>query len=239
MTRKETIIFLLGKYGNGKTRVELTELYYEDFANMVDEKRRYYISHEIDKTEKELFNQIAAEIGSTIYRDEGNDDIILTERGSGSLKYSLGEKGILIYNELINTKEEPEITTDDIHNDVEEVFETDNKGIVYLLLSKTYTDTYKIGITINLQNRLQQLSRDNRYGVFNLEPKMYVSCNNYQLVEQVLHKFFEDFRLGRRNDLNVDTELFKGDETIEYEFELFIEMLQKNPRYKVEELIKV
>jgi hypothetical protein len=60
---------------------------------------------------------------------------------------------------------------------------------------------------------------------------MILKCANISIVEKVLHKFFEDYRLCKKNNLGVDTELFKGLDTIEIEFDLFAEFLQKNPRY--------
>lgn len=237
MTNKEKIISLLGKYGNDKLTSELTELYYEVYPNYIDERRRDYISRGVDKTEKELFNQIGAEISSVIITY--GRDLISTDRSSNKRRFSLTDKGLEFYNELISNKTEDILPMEEISKDDEIELQSDNKGIVYLLVSSTYPDTYKIGITISLEERLINLSRDFRYGVFDLKPKMYFKCNDYQLIEQVLHKFFEDFRLGKKNDLSVDTELFKDNPTIEEEFEAFVEFLQKNPRHKVEQLIKL
>ena len=229
MTIKKSIIYLLGEFRNGKTRNELAILWCECYPDRVDEKRRYYLSKGNEKTEKELFNQISGEIGAYI---NNNPNLFIVEK-TDKTKYSLTEEGKIAYTKLVS--DEPQ----EYELDVEVVDEfVDSKGIVYLLRSKTYPGTYKIGITIRtMEDRITELRKDNRYGVFNLETVMYVKCNNYQLVEQVLHKFFEDFRLGRDNELSVDTELFKDNDTIEEEFKLFVEMLQKNPRYKVGELI--
>jgi hypothetical protein len=67
---------------------------------------------------------------------------------------------------------------------------------------------------------------------------MRIECEDYSIIERVLHKFFEDFRLCKKNEIKVDTELFINIPTIELEFELFAEMLSKNPRYGKCKLIK-
>jgi hypothetical protein len=225
MTIKKSIIYLLGEFGGSKTKQELAILWCECYPDRVDEKRRYYLSKGKEKTEKELFSQITSEIRSYVHN---NPNLFIIEDS----KYSLTEEGMEMYKQIVS----------DIPPDFEvdsKVIETvdETMGIVYLLKSKTYPGTYKIGITVrDIDDRLKELRKDHRYGVFNLELVMWVRTNNYQLVEQVLDKFFEDFRLGRDNDLSVDTELFKGNDTIEEEFGLFVEMLQRNPRYKVGEL---
>jgi dGTP triphosphohydrolase len=114
----------------------------------------------------------------------------------------------------------------------------DTTGIVYLLKSRSFDDTYKVGKTKNITQRLSELSKDHRYGVFDLVEVMRIECENYSIIERVLHKFFEDFRLCKKNEIKVDTELFRGVSTIELEFELFAEFLSKNPRYGNCKLVK-
>lgn len=40
MNKKRHILYLLGKYGDNNCR-KLTELYYENFSDKVDDKRKY------------------------------------------------------------------------------------------------------------------------------------------------------------------------------------------------------
>ena len=136
--------------------------------------------------------------------------------------------------------EEEEGDDEGVFVDIEDVEEEniDTFGIVYLLKSKSFNDTYKVGKTKNITQRLSELAKDHRYGVFNLEEVMRIECEDYSIIERVLHKFFEDFRLCKKNEIKVDTELFINIPTIELEFELFAEMLSKNPRYGKCKLIK-
>lgn len=154
MTIKKSIIYLLGEFG-AKTRNELAILWTEVYPDKVDEKRRYYLSKGKEKTEKELFSQICSEIKSYI---TNNPNLFIIDK-----KYSLTEEGQTIYKKIVSDiPQEYDIDTDvvDGFNDI--------RGIVYLLQSKTYPGTYKIGITIKtIENRIKELRKDNRYGIFN------------------------------------------------------------------------
>ena len=238
MNQKELIIYLLGKFGGNKTRSDLTNLWYEYFPELIDKIRIRYL----DLTEKGLFNRISSWVASYPHH---YPDIFISDRIDNKLHYSLTEFGLSLYNELlikIDTEEEIKIEkdVDDVTDNIEDIIE-DNVGIVYLLISKRYPNTYKIGITSRtIEDRLNELTRDRLYGIFNLEVKMYIKCIDFSLIERVLHKFFEDFRMGTSVNKS-STELFVDNPTIEDEFELFVKMLQENPRYKtkIKELIKL
>lgn len=236
MTRKEIILRILGKYGNN-TGANITKLMYDDFPGIIEVKRHSYTLKNVIKTEKDIFNQLSAEIGSIIYQDSFG--FFEQEKPvNSSTIYNLSEKGIQEYITLTTDIEEIEeeiIDTVDYLINVDADFEEElknNKGVVYLLRSINFPDTYKIGMTSKtVQDRIVELTKDKTYAIFNLEPVMCITCNEYLTIERVLHKFFEDFRLDRKNGEYINTELFKNDETIELEFELFYDMLEKNPRY--------
>jgi len=232
MTKKDFIIKSLFLNGTLSTS-EIVDKFYDECTEKVDEKRVYYISKGSEKTEKELRQQIYAEMGRAII---AIPTLVETSKEKGSLnKHNITELGKKFY--LESNKEEEENIDVVVENiDIEENVNT--FGIVYLLKSKSFNDTYKVGKTKNITQRLSELSKDHRYGVFNLEEIMRIECEDYSIIERVLHKFFEDFRLCKKNEIKVDTELFINIPTIELEFELFAEMLSKNPRYGKCKLIK-
>ena len=235
MTRKDFIVKSLFLNGALSTS-EIVDKFYDELSETVNSKRVYYITKGNEKTEKELRQQIYAEIGSTII---SIPNLVETSKEKGTLnKHNITESGKKYYLEK-NKEVDENIDVVDIEyiNDIEEE-NVDTFGIVYLLKSKSFNDTYKVGKTKNITQRLSELSKDHRYGLFNLEEVMRIECENYSIIERVLHKFFEDFRLCKKNEIKVDTELFINIPTIELEFELFAEMLSKNPRYGRCELIK-
>lgn len=207
---------------------DITDIYYDECSEDVETKRRYYISKNKEKTEKELRTQIHAELVSIFSQPKYKN--FFTKSVDG---YTLSEDGKRYYidrylsNELEDETEYVEVVISS--EEIKEEF--DKVGIVYLLKSKSFDRVYKVGKTTNLESRIESLKRDNRYGVFDLQPIMYISCQDYSIIESALHKFFEDFRLCRKNDIQVDTELFKEIDTIEEEFKLYAEFLMKNPRF--------
>lgn len=241
MTKREFLFKML--FDNGiLTGTNLVDLYYENCDEEVEKKRAYYIGKNEPKTEKELRVQIKAELQSEPYH-KNNKGLINIEKVDGKTQYSLTEEGKNVYltnyceNEIVNEISD-EVVVDVV--DVDVVDGENDNGIVYLLRSKLFTDTYKIGITkTTIEQRVESLKRDNRYGTFKLKPVMYMQCSDISIIEIVLHKFFENYRICKKNDVGVDTELFKGLDTIEQEFELFATtFLMANPRYKATKLIK-
>jgi hypothetical protein len=75
-----------------------------------------------------------------------------------------------------------------------------------------------------MDDRLFDLQRDRTYGSYLLFPQVYIKLKNYSQVEQVCHKFFENFRLCKKNDLFIDTELFKTDVDLIGEFKYFMKV---------------
>ena len=243
MTKKEFLLKAI--YENISINAStLVDKYYEECEDDIEEKRRYYIGEGIEKTEKELKNQIRAEFQAEPYHKWNKGfKYIKLEKVEKFQNYLLTDEGKEFYEEnyldIENSKENLEIVNE-IADELNNEEDIDN-GLVYLLKSKTYEHTYKIGITkLTINERLTNLKRDIRYGVFDLTPIMYIKSSDYKILERVFHKFFENFRLCKKNALLVDTELFKDLDTIETEFELFANFLKANPRYKNSvELVKI
>lgn len=230
MTRKEFLLKTLYKIPSLNSK-SLTDKYYEKCEAEVEKKRRAYIAKGAEKTEKELKNQIRAELQSHACQ-LNKENLINIIKIENKQNYSLTDEGRQYYEDHYLETEIPE---EDVEVIVEEYEENENIGIVYLLKSKTFDDTYKVGMTkLTMNERLNNLRSDNRYGLFNFIPVMYMKCMDYQIIERVLHKFFENYRLCKKNDLRVDTELFKDIDSIEIEFELFAKYLKSNPRFKDE-----
>jgi hypothetical protein len=208
-------------YDKNLTAKQLTDLYYEKCQDDIDKKRQYYIDKGIEKTEKQLRNQIYAEIGSTFYDNKNKIYTYFNISNDRPHLYSLTEEGKAKYGELLEDVEE--IYLDEPILIEEPKGNNDDIGIVYLLKSKIHADTYKIGMTNRtVEERLYDLQRDRTYGSYILEPLIHVKLKNYSLVEQVCHKYFENFRLCKRNDLFIDTELFKTDVNLLNEFKYFL-----------------
>lgn len=223
MTFEEIIISKLPQ-NTTLTTTQIVELIYEQNPDVIERKRNQYIAQNKPKTEKELLTQINAEVAAYISR-LNKKGLVTTNRTKG---LNNSHTATPIANK-INEEEPIEIT----HNN--ETTTTDCFGTVYLMKSQTFKNTYKIGITSDLDRRTKELRKDHRYGAFVLKPVASIDCQDYTNLERVLHKFFEDFRLSKGNDNNdvaVDTELFIDIDTIEEEFKLFCELIAKNPRFK-------
>jgi hypothetical protein len=227
MTRFQFILKTL--YNKTLKTSEIVDIYYDEYSELVDEKRRWYISKNNEKTEKELRTQLIAEFSSYINRTSNKS--FFTKLGEG---YTLSDEGKSYYdNNFVSNQSEFE--TEDIEveiteEQIKEQFE--KRGIIYLLKSKTFEGVYKIGKTTDLKTRMSDLKKDHKYGVFDLELLMYIDCQDYSIIERVFHKFFEDFRLCKKKQIKVDTELFKDNDTIIEEFKLFADFLIKNPRFQ-------
>ena len=221
MTKTLALIKIL--YGKELDKISVANLYYEFFPDMVDEKRQSYVDRNKFISEKALQKQIYAEVGSIMVQGR----FFVVNRDKTPYLYSLAEQGVEKYKEYW---ENPDQDQEQI------VMVVDNGiGYVYLLRSRVHEKTYKMGVTIDIDQRIKSLKIDKRYGSYDLELVSCVRLKNYYTVEQVLHKYFEDFRLCKKNDLFVDTELFKatGDVDMEKEFQNFMRMNYiEHPRLK-------
>jgi len=61
MTRKECLIEILND-GQKRTSTEITNKFYELYPNLIDEKKQYYITKNVIKSEKDVWNQLRAEL---------------------------------------------------------------------------------------------------------------------------------------------------------------------------------
>jgi hypothetical protein len=226
-------------YNRSLSSSELTSLYYEECQEDIDIKRQYYADKGKEMTESQLKSQIRAEISSTFYdRKTGNVIEYFTISEDRPHLYSLTEEGRIKYKELFDEDIESTIIDEPIINDVHETENKDDIGIVYLLKSGIHKDTYKIGITNReIDDRVNDLYRDRTYGSYLLKPLLYIKLKNYNQVEQVSHKFFENFRLCKKNDIFIDTELFKTDINLFEEFKYFLKVnFLDHPRLKYDVL---
>lgn len=241
MTKKDFIIKALF-LNDTLTTSGIVDRYYDECGDKVDEKRVSYISRGNEKTEKDLRQQIYAEMGATIISIPTLVETSKSKEKGILNSHTITELGRKYYldgvEECVVDIEISDISGSEVCEVGIEEENIDTTGIVYLLKSRSFDDTYKVGKTKNIAQRLSELSKDHRYGVFDLVEVMRIECEDYSIIERVLHKFFEDFRLCKKNEIKVDTELFRGVSTIELEFELFAEFLSKNPRYGNCKLVK-
>lgn len=189
MKRKD---FLLKTLKNRKLNInEITDIYYETCSENVDSKRQSYIDKGKSMTEKQLRNQISAEFCSNMVDHYKN--LFEIDKSMKPQSYSLTEKGIEKYNEIFVDEVEVTPTDEEIKEILSEDL-SDGVGYVYLMKSKIHKNTYKIGITNrSIEERLFDLQRDRTYGSYNLAPLIHIKLKNYNQVEQVCHKFFEEY----------------------------------------------
>ena len=92
--------------------------------------------------------------------------------------------------------------------------ETSYSGYTYFMKSQSIPNVYKIGKADNINNRENDLLKDGRYGVFNLKTIGWVKVKDPYKFEKLFHTFYQDFRLSRKNGLQVDTELFQTEKNL-------------------------
>jgi len=94
--------------------------------------------------------------------------------------------------------------------DIQDTSNNDEYGeYTYFMVSQTIPNIYKIGKAKNVETREYDLSKDNRYGLFDLKTKGWVKTNNPYKLERLFHLYYERYRLSTKNGLKVDTELFQ------------------------------
>lgn len=103
--------------------------------------------------------------------------------------------------------------TEDIGENIIDVYESENTycGYTYFMKSQTIPDVYKIGKADDVNSRENNLLKDNRYGVFNLKILGWVKVVDPYRFEKLFHTYYQNYRLFRKNGIEVDTELFKTD----------------------------
>jgi len=240
MNFKEHIIKHLRKNGN-MTTAQLAEAYYSEKPEEIQRRMANYAANGQAVTEKEMYRKVHAEIGAIIRQ---NPALVQTTKPATLNVHSLTPAGEKYHDEHYGgSSQQYQYAPDqeDTEDDIQEE-EGSTRGTVYLLHSTMFPGTYKIGQTADLDKRLKDLKKDNRYGLFAFEAIMHIQCDNYLTIERTLHKFLEDFRLAKKNKnitIEVDTELFKDCPNLETEFEMFANMLIANPRFSNTILTKI
>jgi hypothetical protein len=218
MSRSQCIREILVENDNLNSR-QIMNILIEKHPNIWDNKVAFYADAGKEKSESWVGNQLTAEIHRQIlhWKNEGKVTSIKvnninTFTATDSFKNQIKE--VLIFDDDKKISSENIISEDYEDDSCEDC--TDKSGIVYFLQSDIFKDVYKIGKTIDLDKRMYELSRDNRYGVFKLEVKGWIRVKQYGEVEKLFHSYFNKYRLYKDNfGLNVSTELFKTN------FELF------------------
>lgn len=232
MNYKEHIIKNLRKNGP-MTTAQLLDAYYSEIPEQIQKRMAKYAANGQAVTENQMQHKVQAEIGAIIRQ---NKTLIQTTKPENRNVHSLTPAGEKYHDEHYGESDQDYDQETDQDCDQEQIQEEEgsNRGTVYLLHSTTIPGMYKIGQTKDLEKRLKDLKKDNRYGLFAFEAIMHIQCDNYLTIERTLHKFLEDFRLAKKNKnitIEVDTELFKDCPHLETEFEMFANMLIANPRF--------
>jgi hypothetical protein len=98
-------------------------------------------------------------------------------------------------------------------------------GYTYFMKSKSIPNIYKIGKADDVEKREKDLTKDSKYGVFNLTTLGWVKVKNPYKFEKLFHTYFQDYRLSRKNGIEVDTELFLTEKNL---YEMWKKFVQKN-----------
>jgi hypothetical protein len=212
MNRSQCIREILVDNDNLTAR-QIMNILIQKYPQIWNDKVAFYADAGKEKSESWVSNQLTAEIHRQIlnWKKEGKItsvkiNSINTFTATDSFKNQIKE--LSIFDDNVNNNSEI-IISEDYEDDICEDC-LDKGGIVYILKSDIFNDVYKIGKTIDLDKRMYDLSRDNRYGVFKLQVKGWIRVKQYGEVEKMFHSYFNKYRLHKENfDLNVSTELFK------------------------------
>jgi len=210
MTRSQCIREILIDNDNLNAR-EIMNLLIQKYPQIWNNKVAFYADAGKEKSESWVSNALSAEVSSTIRAWHREGKVILgkvngitTFTATDVYKKQLsGEPQLDDENIIIYEEDNEDEQTDCVNCN-------DKSGIVYFLYSDVFKDVSKIGKTIDLDKRIYDLSKDNRYGVFSLKVKGWIKVKNYGEVEKMFHNYFNKYRLYKDNfGINVDTELFK------------------------------
>lgn len=190
------IIYTL-KHNPGLTANDLLEEFKREKNNLYELKLKNYPTPE--ETDKQLRSEIISNLTSK--RLKGGHRICdhfekITDQNT---RYKLTGIGQNCYDIIFDDEE----ITEDI------IEEEDNIGFVYLLKAKSswWSGVYKIGKAQNIEARLNQISKDNRYGMFGFEIIDKVKVYDYAQVEKILHNILHKYRVCKNNGF-CDTEIF-------------------------------
>ena len=208
MNRSQYIREVLLENDNLSAR-QIMNIIVEKYPHVWDDKLAFYADAGKEKSESWIRNQLTAEISSNIRSWYSRGKIIL-DKVDGITTFTATDlfKTQMNNNQVIDNENVIIDEDEEIDVDCDEC--GDKGGIVYFLNSSIFSDVYKIGKTIDLEKRIYDLSKCNRYGVFNLKVVGWIKVKNYSEVERMFHSYFNKYRLYKNNlDINVDTELFK------------------------------
>lgn len=123
--------------------------------------------------------------------------------------------------------------------DIQDTSNNDEYGeYTYFMVSQTIPNIYKIGKAKNVETREYDLSKDNRYGLFNLKTKGWVKTNNPYKLERLFHLYYERYRLSTKNGLKVDTELFQTEHDLYGKWVDFINLNYLNNPIMKDEILE-
>ena len=222
MTRSQFIREILIENDN-LSATQIMNILIERYPQIWYDKVAFYADAGKEKSESWVSSQLSAEISATIRVWHREGKVILDKTNkittftlTDTYKKQLTED-ILLDDQIIPIYEDDE--------DFDCVNCNNKSGIVYFLRSDIFKDTYKIGLATNLEKRIYELSKDNRYGVFNLKLKGWIRVKNYKAVEKMFHNYFNNCRLYKCNfGINVNTELFKTNDDLYDMWKTFIKV---------------
>jgi hypothetical protein len=206
---------------DGLTAREIKERIVELCPDLWNDKVAFYADAGKDKSNTWVDNQLTAEVSSSLIQWCKQGKVILSKN----------EKDVTIFTATDHYKNSVDFSYENnVDNNIiiEEYDEEDGLecgtecGYVYLMESTVFSNTYKIGESVNYEKREYELSKDNRYGVFGLKTISYIKVRDRKEMEKLLHHYFYSIRLYKKTSINVDTELFKTDGDLPKEFKNFI-----------------
>lgn len=238
MTRNQCIREILIKNDN-LSAIQIMNILIERYPQIWDDKVAFYADAGKEKSESWVSSQLSAEVSSTIrvWHKEGK---VILDKTNKTTTFTLTDtykrqltEGLILEDQTITNYDE------DDDEDLDCVNCNHKSGFVYFSRSDIFKDTYKIGRATNLEKRIYDLSKDNRYGVFNLKLKGWIMVKNYKEVEKMFHNYFNGYRLYKGNfGINVNTELFKTNDDLYEMWKRFITVNYINNPIMKDEVIE-
>jgi hypothetical protein len=205
MTRSQFIREILIENDN-LSAIQIMNILIERYPQIWYDKVAFYADAGKEKSESWVSSQLSAEISATIrvWHREGK---VILDKVNKITTFTLTDAYKIQLTEDILLDDQ----TIPIYEDDED-FDCVNCND-------------KIGLATNLEKRIYELSKDNRYGVFNLKLKGWIRVKNYKAVEKMFHNYFNNCRLYKCNfGINVNTELFKTNDDLYDMWKTFIKV---------------
>jgi hypothetical protein len=227
MNRTELIREILSENDNLNSK-QIMDILIQKYPQIWENKVAFYAEAGKEKSESWVKRQLTAEVGRTLLTWVTEGKVIKVVNGNGILNTFIATDNFKkqFTNDVSFEAENFNIYDDEVDEDLDCVNCDDKVGIVYFLQSDIFSDVSKIGKTTDLDKRIYDLSKDNRYGVFNLKVNGWIRVRNYGSVEKMFHNFFNKYRLYKGNfNLKVDTELFKTNDNL---YEMWVSFIKVN-----------